>query len=322
MSTLLKKLLLLTLALPVLAFAQTNNKVLATVDSDPITAKDVTERMAVNLVVISQQKGELIKPTDKEKEALRLNSLEELIQERLLLNKAKKAGIVIDDSSVTETIKNLAERNETTVAKFKANVLKQNGSSAWTALQRDLKNEMTISSLVKQEVTDKITVTASEIDALLAEKKLGKGKPLPKAEGVNVIFIITKTAEKLNAAKARIEKGESFEEVGLETTELPQSEKIKSFINFSDKDLDPAVTKALKGLDDGEISQVVENRAGGFTLFKVIDHEPMVYTLEQQKIDATNIIKEQKAEAAYKTWFDALMSDAEKNNLVSINTDK
>lgn len=322
MSTLLKKLLLVVLTAPILAFAQADSQVIATVASEPITTSDLTERMSINLIVMSQQKGEMLKPTDKEKEELRLNSLDELIQERILLNRAKKSDVKINDSSVTEAIKDLAERNQTTVSEFKTNVTKQNGDSAWTSLQRDLKNEMTISALVRKEVLDKITVKPSEVDALLAEKEIGAKNPLPEAEGANVIFIMTKTAEKLNIAKKRIEDGESFEKVGAELTELPQSTETKSFINFSDKNIDPAVLKSLKDLDDDAISQVVKNKNGGFTLFKLIDRKPMVYTLEQQKIDATNILTEQKLEIAYKAWFESLMSDAEKNKLVIMNSAK
>lgn len=320
MNTLLKKLLMVALTLPVLAFAQTSSKVVATVASEPITTKDVEERMAVNLVVISQQNGKLLKPTEKEKEELKIGSLDELIQERIFLDKARKLGIKVSDSEVSEAIANLSKLNQITTEQFKANVIKQNGASAWTSFQRDLKNQMIMDKLKKQEVLDKITaVKPSEIDALLAEKKLGAKNPLPEAPGVNVVFIITKTAKQLETAKARIAKGEAFEKVAAEVSELTNSVQTTSFINFSDKGLDPAVTSALKNLKDGDVSNIVKNKNGAFTLFKVIDHKPMVYTLEQQKSDAKQTLMQQKAEAAYKTWFEALMANAEKNNLVVMN---
>lgn len=319
MNTLLKKLLMVALTVPVLVFAQTSSKVVATVASEPITTKDVEERMAVNFVVISQQNGKLIKPTAKEKEELKIGSLNELIQERIFLDKARKLGIKVSDSEVSEAIANLSKLNQTTVEQFKANVTKKNNASAWASFQRDLKNEMIMDKLKKQEVLDKVTVKPSEIDALLAEKKLGAKNPLPEAPGANVTFIITKTAQQLEAAKARIAKGEAFEKVGAEVSELANSVQTTSFINFSDKGLDPAVTSALKNLKDGDISNIVKNKNGAFTLFKVIDHKPMVYTLEQQKSDAKQTLTQQKAEAAYKTWFEALMADAEKNNLVVMN---
>ena len=90
MSSLLKKLLIVALAAPTFAFAQTSvDKVVATVAGEPITAQQVQERITVNVGLVNRDAGKAVKLTKAQQDQIAQGSFNELIEERVLLNRAK-----------------------------------------------------------------------------------------------------------------------------------------------------------------------------------------------------------------------------------------
>ena len=317
MSSLLKKLLIVALAAPTFAFAQTSvDKVVATVAGEPITAQQVQERITVNVGLVNRDAGKAVKLTKAQQDQIAQGSFNELIEERVLLNRAKTVGVAASDTEVNTALNNIAQSQNVTVDALKANVVKQGGEKAWAQFNRDLKNDMTIDALKKQEVLKKVKVTPAEIDAWLTEQKMGPNNPLPKTDVAEVVHIYVDgtsaaSMKKIQAAKARIDKGEAFETVGT-VSDRKGSASTPLFIPANDEQADPAIRAAVGKLAAGSVTDVVKTK-NGLYLFKAISNKTEELTLDEQKAMATDVLTQKKAQEEYKVWYTALMENAKKN---------
>lgn len=314
MNLLLKKLLIVALATPVFAFAQTpTDKVLATVAGEPVTVQNVIERANVNLTLLKRA-GKI--PNKTQLQQIQDSSFSELIEERVLLNQARKIGISTSEADINKAVNELAQAQNLTSDALKASIVKQAGGQGLLAFNRDVNNELTINALKKQEVADKIQITPSEVDAFLIDKKLGANNPLPKNEILEALHIfVAKTTpaskKKIDVAKQRITAGESFEAVGaISEAGVPVNAPIA--LVSSDTAAAPEVRALINSLADGAVSDVIKTK-NGFHLFKAIAHKTDEFTLDKQKQFAKDELTVQKFEAAYKVWYENLMNDAKKN---------
>lgn len=149
---------------PTVSFAQVAiDKTIAVVAGKPISQSELNERVKVNREVAKRAK-------QKVSDAELINySRDELINEHLLLNRAKNARITVGDEQVNAALQEMAQGNGMTVEQFKAHVTKIGGANAWQNLSDDLKSQMTIDALMRQEILSKIKEpTAKEIDAEVA----------------------------------------------------------------------------------------------------------------------------------------------------------
>ncbi|MGL4768342.1 MAG: peptidylprolyl isomerase [Formosimonas sp.] len=318
MHSLLKKLLMVALAAPVLAFAQTPAnpavQTLVLVAGEPITTLDVKERADINYELL-QLAGK--KLDDQQKQALLQKSYNELIEERVLLNQARKVGILTSESEVQKAITEVAQAQNISTEELKANIIKKYGEKAWDTFNRDIKTDLTTKALKKQEVLDKVQVSQSEIDSFLSERKLGVGNPIPHNEILEAqhIFVAKPTPaskKKIDAAKKRIDAGESFETVGAAVSQSNAPVTAVVAIVDNDTAADPAIRALIPKLTVGSVSEVIKT-PNGFHLFKAVARKSDDFTLNEQNESAKEAITAKKFETAYKTWYENLINEAKKN---------
>jgi parvulin-like peptidyl-prolyl isomerase len=300
MNSLLKKLLSVALLTPVLAFAQFKpTDVVVMVADDPITQADVQERINVNLALI-QRSGKKAALTKEQQNQLANDSAGELIEEKVMLNQARKLGITTSDFEADAMIEKLAKANGKSVGDFKASIIKQDKEEGWAMFNRDLRTDMTIEALKKKEVFDKVPApTAAEIEKFLADQKLGASNPIPKGDGIDLFHLSgdKKSMAKMKQAKAALDAGQAFQDVAtkFDLTGSP------IFIALNDEKVDPVILKAVKDLPNDKISDVVTAKTA-LHVFQAKGRRTVEFTLEQQQKYATEILTNQKAKTAYTAW--------------------
>ena len=318
MSKLLKKLLMVALAVPTLAMAQVNlDKVVATVAGEPVTAQEVQEQISINVALANQEAGKKLNLTEAQKNDIKQSAFNEIISNRLMLNKAKNLNIGVSDSDINQALNSIAQSQNISVDEFKQNVIKQGGDKGWAALNRDLRMDLIKNTLIKREVEDKVKVSSDEVDAFLAERKLGKNNPIPKTKGVlaSDIFIAgadKKAKDKMNAVKARLDAGEAFDAVARSASENQETARNGGKVPFIafDNSADPAVTKALEGLADGATSGIISTK-NGLHIIKVEKQTEIEFSLDEQTKNAKAALIGQKMPEAYNTWLKALMESGQ-----------
>ena len=321
MSKLLKKLLMVALAVPTLAMAQVNlDKVVATVAGEPVTAQEVQEQISINVAVAAQEaeaNGKKLNLTEAQKNDVKQSAFNEIISNRLMLNKAKNLNIGVSDSDTTQAMNNIAQSQNISVEQFKQNVIKQGGEKGWAALNRDLRMDLIKNALIKHEVEDKVKVSSDEVDAFLAEKKLGKNNPIPTTKGVlaSDIFVAgtdKKAKGKMNAIKARLDAGEAFAAVARSASESPETAQNGGKVPFIafDNSADPEVTKALQGLTDGATTGIITTK-NGLHIIKVEKQTEIEFSLDEQVKNAKAALMEKKLPEAYNAWMKDLMESGQ-----------
>ena len=145
------------------------DRIVAVVNEDVITRRDLDDRMRVVSVQLREQ-GTPAPPTD----VLEKQVLDRMIYTRVQLQFAKETGLRVDDGQLDSAIARIAENNKITPAKLRETLEKDGVSFA--KFREDIRDEIVMSRLREREVDNKITVAESEIDNLLNALKSQDGK--------------------------------------------------------------------------------------------------------------------------------------------------
>mgnify|MGYP005854380475 CR=1 FL=1 len=95
----------------------------------------------------------------------RKKALEELIEERLKLQEAKRLGISIDESQVDDIIKNIAQRNKQTPEQFAQN-MKRMGTDI-DSMRARFRATLAWNSVVRRRFSAQVSVSQAEIDRMV-----------------------------------------------------------------------------------------------------------------------------------------------------------
>ena len=139
----------------------------ATVNGEIITATDIEQRMA--LIRIANNATEL---PPEELQRLRTQVFSNLIDEKLQIQEAKAADIVIDENVVNEQFARLATRFKQTPEQFSA-YLNSKGSSA-AAVKQQIRGEFAWDRLLSRNIQSTTNVSTDEVQAV--EKRLNDAK--------------------------------------------------------------------------------------------------------------------------------------------------
>ena len=134
------------------AGAQLADEVVAVVNNDVITGRELDQRAGLIARRLQQQNAP-VPPTDQ----LRAQVLNQMVLERIQVQKAKDDGIRIDDATVQATLQRLAQANGMTLEQYRARLEAQ--GVPWSIFTSDARTELMLSKLREREVDGKITVS-------------------------------------------------------------------------------------------------------------------------------------------------------------------
>lgn len=116
--------------------------------------------------------------------------LEQMVLERMQIQRAKDEGIVVNDEMVQRTLEQIAQVNGLSLEQYRKRLEKE--GVAWSVFVGDAKNELIFSRLRQKEVDQKIVVSDAEVANYLANHhsadvtghKLGAEQSLAQSEEV------------------------------------------------------------------------------------------------------------------------------------------
>ncbi len=94
-------------------------------------------------------------------DVLRERVLDRLVLERIQLQRAKQAGISIDDQAVNNALQNMAERNGTTVAGLRQQVTAE--GIDFQRMRRDIRHQLIVSRLREREIASQVQISEREV---------------------------------------------------------------------------------------------------------------------------------------------------------------
>ena len=245
------------------------DRIVAVVNDQVITRRDLDERVTTVLTQLRQQ-GTPLPPRD----VLEKQVLERMIFNQVQLQYAKETGLRVDDATLEKTLSRIAEDSKLTPAQLRA-ALEKDGIS-FNKFREDVREEITIARLREREVDNKITIADSEVDNFLSTRQIQEGK----TDDYNLSHILISVPEQASPerlqerrvraeqALAQIKGGADFRQVAASFSDAPEAVQ-GGALGWRETTRLPALfAEAVKELKAGEVSSILRS-PNGFHIVRV-----------------------------------------------------
>ncbi|QQC62549.1 peptidylprolyl isomerase [Paraburkholderia ginsengisoli] len=253
---------------------QTVDTIAAVVNNGVITRRELDERISLITRRLNQQNAP-VPPLDQ----LRQQVLNQMVLERIQLQKAKEDNINIDDATVQKTLARLAQANNMSLEMYRARIEAQ--GVPWTTFTSDARTELTLSRLREKEVDSKITVSDAEVANYIASQR---GPNAGQTSDLHLQHIFV--AAPLNASQTDIEAaqrkaqallteaqgGANFEKLAKSNSQAPNAAKDSGDLGFlPPSKLPPEFVKAASTLRPGQVNPELIRTNDGFEIVRLVD---------------------------------------------------
>lgn len=245
------------------------DRIVAVVNDQVITRRDLDERV---MVVLTQLRQQGTPPPSRD--VLEKQVLERMIFNQVQLQYAKETGLRIDDATLEKTLSRIAEDSKLTPAQLRA-ALEKDGIS-FAKFREDIRDEITMARLREREVDNKITIADSEIDNFLSTRQIQEGKS-DEYHLSHILVSVPEQAspERLRERRARAEQalaqirgGTDFRQVAASFSDAPDAVQGGAFGWREITRLPAIFAEAVKDLKAGEVSGVLRS-PNGFHIVRV-----------------------------------------------------
>jgi peptidyl-prolyl cis-trans isomerase SurA len=276
-------------ALSAPSHVQIADSVVAIVNNDVITDRELNERS--NLIVRRlQQQNAPVPPAAQ----LQRQVLDQMVLERIQLQKAKEDNITIDAPTVQRTLERLAQQNQMTLDVYRARIEAQ--GVPWDTFQRDARTELTLSKLREKEVDSKITVSDAEVANYVASQRgpnAGGGNDLhlqhimfkvpANASPVDIAAIQAKAEAVLKVAQS----GSDFGKLAKNNTQDTDAAKGGDLGFRTQASLPAPIVTAVATLRPNQVYSQLIRTDGGFEIIKLVERR----TGQGQAADAPKLVQ-------------------------------
>ncbi len=139
------------------------DRIIAVVDDDVVMRSELDQQLTRVRRELRQQGNEM-PPTG----VLERQVMERLILQKIQLQLADRVGVVVTDENLERAINDIAEKNKLTIPQFKE-ILRSEGYD-FDKFREDIREEIILSKLRREEVDKRIQVNESEIDNYLVNE--------------------------------------------------------------------------------------------------------------------------------------------------------
>ncbi len=254
------------------AFAQKTQTSIASVNGSMITAEEVEREFTLLEKRMAQQGRQL---SGAEVEDVRDKVLENLINLELLAQESQKQNIQIEAPAVEQQFNAFRSRFQND-AEFE----KVLSEMAFTEdeIRAKIRETLAVRKLISLKVEEGLSVSDEELRSFYQENRSVFQQP-EKVRARHILVKVDPETDKekarktIDAARARLVKGEDFAAVAREVSEGPSAPEGGDLGFFGRGQMVAPFEEAAFSLETGEISPVVETRFG-YHVVQVTDHEP------------------------------------------------
>ncbi|MGG7179038.1 peptidylprolyl isomerase [Clostridium paraputrificum] len=277
--------------------------VIAKVGKEKIRKADLDKMMQPTLDSLKQQYGEDFENNAQIKDQLkqeRINQLNALVDEKVLLQKAEDLGVKPTEeelkTEVDDRIKMFKESTKTEEAY--QSFIKSYGYDD-TTFPEFLKTQAIVGKVV-DKIVEGVEVSEEEIETYYNEN-IDTYKKEAGAEVTHMLFEGENGEANAKAARARALAGESFKDIA-ESDEFKANAKFEDLghVNFENSGMVAEFEEAFKVLPAGEISQPVKTSFGWHVILNsAVNTEATTSPLEEVKDKVKETILQQKQKTLY-----------------------
>lgn len=256
---------------------------------------------------IERLRSEGKQPSPKDMAMLRQDILQSLIDEKIVMQFAKKQNMSASDDEIDEQIKNIAAEENVTVDAIYA-------AAAEAGLPRkvyreQLGQQITRMRILQQAVQGKVRVSDDDVKALYAQR-YGNVKPGERIRVLHILIPVPPDATPAKRAEARAlteqlreqaKQSGDFGALARKYSRAPTAPQ-GGLTVFRESDAPPDIKAAIAGLKPGEISEVIENSHGD-NLFQYLERfDPSSITYEQVADRLRAELIQEQSKPAFEKW--------------------
>jgi peptidyl-prolyl cis-trans isomerase SurA len=228
-------------------------------------------------------------PSQEEALSLKLNVLDELINNEILLERAKKLNLEASDGEVEDKFTEL--KSPYTEDEFQRQLKERNVSV--TDLKSDLRRQLSIQKLLNREVVAKISITDQDVTEFYNSNKAQFNVAEPQYRIAQIVVTPRKDPQirnrknddATNEAEAqrkvkmlvdRLNSGADFAQLAMDYSEDPNSAATGGDLGYipesSLNQSDPMLKKMVMGMKPGQVSPVL-NLKDKIVILKLVTRE-------------------------------------------------
>lgn len=291
-------------------YGEAFDRVVAKVNGDIITLSAVQEKAAFIFQKMKANQGSL--PENISKKEVLKKVLNDMVDEKLQLQEARKVLMSVDEKKVEKAIDDIKNDNKITSEQLKA-MLESEGRSIENYKQQ-VRDQILVSQMIGYELNKSPSVSDKKIHRyyLKHQKEFWEAeKPFFR----HILFIfdpdIADEDKKLKTTKAKevlrqIKAGRSFEDLAKKYSEDVSSSSGGEIGYVTKGNLVAEFEKAAYKLKEGEISGLVQSRYG----LHIIKNDHIVpgrvKPFDEVKKEIKRLLSSEKREAHYGKWMAGL----------------
>jgi len=239
--------------------AETVNRIVAIVNDDVITTADVVAQVS-SFLAESQHAPE------SEEESVKIHAavLGQLIEQRLILQEAKKIGTTVTSAEVEARLKEIRSRFPSE-DEFQASLAKAQLSVE--KLKEHLRDQLIVQHAVDAKVRAKIFISPQDIaDAVRAHPEMAKASERVRAS--HILVRVTderpeeKAQERIHAVHRQLVQGADFAQLAKQYSDASNAAEGGSMGWMARGDLLPELDEALFGLPIASYSAPIRSKLG------------------------------------------------------------
>ena len=277
------------------------DRVIATVDGDPITMQDLRRYAAAS--------GTILPPDDSPgSQQIKHDVLEKLISEKVIDH--EMSAVEVDDDQVDRFIAQFEAGNHITDAQLREQ-LQQHGIT-WESYRKRVRQEIQKMTMLQQHVRDKVVITPQQIefyykthiaDFTSSEERFKLAQILIAADPITTPPTLMEAARaKAEAVRRRALKGEDFSELAALYSDDDSKAQGGELGYFKPDEVNDQILAAISKLKAGQISEVVKT-SHGFHIVKVEEHqEAGVRPLKDVSQRIRDKLVEEQMETQFRRW--------------------
>ncbi len=293
--------LVLALTVPAVAVhAETLNRIVATIDGDPITQIEL-ERYAD--VARKRPGGDQVA---NDQRAL----LDELVLDKIITKQVEQLGLKASEQQIDNYIESIRSRNNLSEEQLKE-VLKQQGMT-WDQYRTQVRADIERANLINREIRNKVNVSPEEVERYYEAHRdeYGGGSP-GKMHARLISLTVARDASEADraAVKAKAEEvralaadGKDFAKLVKEHSQGPAIDEGGDIGEVDPAQMQPEFAKAVAGLKAGDVSPVIVT-PDGFHIIK-IDKQTATSDGKQPLAEVSESIKEKLYKEAMEQRYD------------------
>jgi peptidyl-prolyl cis-trans isomerase SurA len=277
------------------------DRVVASVDGDPITMREVKD--------FSAQHGQPIDTDDFASSDTAKTAVKALIGEKLLEQEVKKYDDKIDDEQVDKYIDKLRQAKHMSDAEFQAQ-LRASGMTN-DELRKRVRLDLEKAMMIEQEVRDKINVPDADIkayyeahqqDFTIDKERLRLAQILIALPPNATPAQVSAAQKKAATIRARALKGSDFGDLARLYSDDDSKSNGGELGWFAPGDIMDQILAAVKPLKPGEISAPVRTNHG-IHIVKLEEHQvPGVLPLNEVKAQIRDQLVDEQSSAQLEKW--------------------